>query len=625
MRSYTLKTKPKPKIGITTMKMQINETKLIEDMRLAFTDKYSLIREMAQNARRAKAKTIKITYNTASGYLTFENDGQPITNFQNLISVSHSGWDEETKANQRPYGLGFLSVLYAAEADTTVNIESGNKFLTIDPQKLFKGEDIGTEREKDYPTYLYSLLQSNYIFDNTNVPEDRAASCALWDIYRAEGHGADPYEAIKIVFEEGEEIAQELLALAEETDNQLTQEGTAIHLYAKGLKILQIQQVFTYFDPEIKIEIRDSSRGIDEITYNELKCDDTHAYYHEGVGTVIIKGLPDIWELDTTGFTYIYQGFKAENPLENTYYRHSSEIIVNLDIQAYEARLPDRSTLVQFHEEEEEKVRHAVYSSLRDFIAELTDQDKGQLIHLMRDLHMHQAIAAMDNYSLADCFTPCSLEDFNLFSAETNRYTDRDTVNKADANTFYVRELQVQEDTYIAYLMAHITEGSVCTQSPKNETTLETVTKHLGLDLSDKNTTLMVNTKDLNLDASYEWKFYVVKDTSNMHAIPFIVDHVIDGEGGTAYLNLQHMDNQWEGLMFHMSDYEDHYNVRENDKPQEDARALHYQSTLQFEGLQDQSLYEQLVASIKAQAPYWNLPKELEGETIETPISDHNG
>lgn len=118
-------------------------------MHLAFTDKYSPIREMMQNAKRANATEIDITYTEETGRLTVKNNGEILNNFQDLLSVSSSGWGKEVQRAEKPYGLGFLSVLMSSAS--SVKVSSGSKSLTIDPKALLAGMDVGepTEHPQD--------------------------------------------------------------------------------------------------------------------------------------------------------------------------------------------------------------------------------------------------------------------------------------------------------------------------------------------------------------------------------------------------------------------------------------------------------------------------------------------
>ena len=98
---------------MTTIRLQTNQNRLIAAFRHAFTQA-SMLGELLQNARRAKARHIHIT--TEDDTLTVSDDGEGIANLQALICIAESGWDEELKARENPFGIGVLSTLYFARS-----------------------------------------------------------------------------------------------------------------------------------------------------------------------------------------------------------------------------------------------------------------------------------------------------------------------------------------------------------------------------------------------------------------------------------------------------------------------------------------------------------------------------
>ena len=98
------------------MKIQvcINEEGALRNQRYAFTDKFTLISELMQNARRAGARRIEISYGEASNILRVVDDGCGIQDFQKLLTFNESGWDKDTCQEERPFGIGFSKCLYSA-------------------------------------------------------------------------------------------------------------------------------------------------------------------------------------------------------------------------------------------------------------------------------------------------------------------------------------------------------------------------------------------------------------------------------------------------------------------------------------------------------------------------------
>jgi hypothetical protein len=96
------------------VQVRINEEGALRNQGYAFTDKYTLISELMQNARRAGAQRIEILYDEASKILRVIDDGFGIEDFQKLLTFNESGWDEDTCQEERPFGIGFSKCLYSA-------------------------------------------------------------------------------------------------------------------------------------------------------------------------------------------------------------------------------------------------------------------------------------------------------------------------------------------------------------------------------------------------------------------------------------------------------------------------------------------------------------------------------
>lgn len=121
---------------MTTIRLQTNQNRLIETFRHAFTQA-SMLGELLQNARRAKARHIHIT--AEGDTLTVSDDGEGIANLQALICIAESGWDEELKARENPFGIGVLSTLYFARS---LRVHSLDKAFRATTAAIINGEDI---------------------------------------------------------------------------------------------------------------------------------------------------------------------------------------------------------------------------------------------------------------------------------------------------------------------------------------------------------------------------------------------------------------------------------------------------------------------------------------------------
>lgn len=102
--------------------LKVNQQALVRHLKFGFMRPSTVLGELMQNARRAKAIWVAFHYEEAAGRLIVEDNGIGIADLQRLLTIAESGWDAETVAREHPFGMGFLAVVYAAEHLT---IESG--------------------------------------------------------------------------------------------------------------------------------------------------------------------------------------------------------------------------------------------------------------------------------------------------------------------------------------------------------------------------------------------------------------------------------------------------------------------------------------------------------------------
>jgi len=80
--------------------------------------------EVLQNARRAEATEVQIT--SADGLVTVRDNGRGIEEFQKLLDLGNSGWDDAIELSEDPAGVGLFSL-----APRALTIRSQGKMLTI--------------------------------------------------------------------------------------------------------------------------------------------------------------------------------------------------------------------------------------------------------------------------------------------------------------------------------------------------------------------------------------------------------------------------------------------------------------------------------------------------------------
>ena len=121
------------------MQLSINEKNTIQNFASVMTDASKVVSELIQNSRRAGASEVRINYDDVNNVFQIEDNGSGIEDFENLITLSESGWNATTQDSDSPFGMGFFSTLFTAD---TVVVESNGQTLTIDTKKALNFEEI---------------------------------------------------------------------------------------------------------------------------------------------------------------------------------------------------------------------------------------------------------------------------------------------------------------------------------------------------------------------------------------------------------------------------------------------------------------------------------------------------
>lgn len=131
-----------------------------------FPSKYPFIEESIQNSQRSKAT--EIDFWVSSKRVVVTDDGIGLSDPSDLFTIAHSGWDEETKANQNPFGIGFFSCVKMANEiviesnkfriyfDVRRVIEEGLTKLNVVEIEPVKGFRVILSDLEDFDTYLFT-------------------------------------------------------------------------------------------------------------------------------------------------------------------------------------------------------------------------------------------------------------------------------------------------------------------------------------------------------------------------------------------------------------------------------------------------------------------------------------
>lgn len=125
-----------------TVAVKVNTNNLLHNMKKIFTDSTKVISELMQNARRAGATEVEIFHDENARLLIVRDDGCGIEDFQSLLTIAESGWSEEVKDLESPYGMGFASAILCCERLT---VASRGKRLSMAGGDLFEGKQATVE------------------------------------------------------------------------------------------------------------------------------------------------------------------------------------------------------------------------------------------------------------------------------------------------------------------------------------------------------------------------------------------------------------------------------------------------------------------------------------------------
>jgi len=101
--------------------MKVNQANLVRSLKFSFTNKTTVLGELMQNARRAKATQVLFEFAPETKMLRVTDNGCGIDSIETLLTVAESGWDAEVVAQEHPFGIGFLSALFACRHLTVVS------------------------------------------------------------------------------------------------------------------------------------------------------------------------------------------------------------------------------------------------------------------------------------------------------------------------------------------------------------------------------------------------------------------------------------------------------------------------------------------------------------------------
>lgn len=116
------------------MEVKVNVLNEMKKLRsTTYADRYAWVEEVIQNCQRSKATRVDVTIDY--DHVIISDNGVGCTDPQILFDKSSSGWDEETTANESPFGEGFFSTMIVAN---TITVKSIGFMAIFDVNKMFE-------------------------------------------------------------------------------------------------------------------------------------------------------------------------------------------------------------------------------------------------------------------------------------------------------------------------------------------------------------------------------------------------------------------------------------------------------------------------------------------------------
>lgn len=126
--------------AVIKVAMTVDPAVVVAAFAQAFSTGTTFVSELLQNAYRANATEVHVTCSDDGRALVIEDSGEGIADFGALLGLVKSGWSDEVRERDRPFGVGFLSALAAA---SRVQIESGAWRLEADTADILAFRPIG--------------------------------------------------------------------------------------------------------------------------------------------------------------------------------------------------------------------------------------------------------------------------------------------------------------------------------------------------------------------------------------------------------------------------------------------------------------------------------------------------
>ena len=138
-----------------TVRVDVNKKNLVRNLGAVYSNANVVLGELLQNARRAGATRVEVNHSDSMASLQVLDDGCGISDFQKLLMIAESGWNQEVVDAEQPYGMGWMATCFAAER---VIVESKGKRMRFKTEDALALQDLECEESEVSGHTVITLL-----------------------------------------------------------------------------------------------------------------------------------------------------------------------------------------------------------------------------------------------------------------------------------------------------------------------------------------------------------------------------------------------------------------------------------------------------------------------------------
>ncbi|MDP3136753.1 MAG: ATP-binding protein [Burkholderiaceae bacterium] len=268
-------------------------------MKHLFSTSSTVLAELMQNSRRAGATQVEFAIDEAARTIRVSDDGCGVGDFNNLLQLCESGWDEAVTLTDSPFGMGFFSVFFACDY---VVVRSRGKVLQASLDDIQSKRALQVRVDKE-PVHVGAVIEMHGVTEKLfvrhpwspfDVSHHEAASEAVHRVrYSASGFPL-------AVFLNGVELARPYAL--DNLQTTRTQVGH-IHLRAMHDDAYSLPDVRSLRDVKLFLqglpigEHKSGSNGcvhLDSMAFTARVPDRTELYDHATQAAKILRAIRDL-------------------------------------------------------------------------------------------------------------------------------------------------------------------------------------------------------------------------------------------------------------------------------------------------------------------------------------------